>query len=29
MGAMIADVIKHYKRHPLDDGNPAYRLFQN
>ena len=29
VSALIADVIEHYKRCPLDDGNPAYRVFQN
>ena len=29
VSALIADVIEHYKKCPLDDGNPAYRLFQN
>ena len=27
--ALINDIVEHYKKCPLDDGNPAYRLFQN
>ena len=26
--ALINDIVEHYKKCPLDDGNPAYRLFR-
>ena len=29
VSAVIEDIIEHYQKCPLDDGNPAYRLFQN
>ena len=29
VSALLDDVIEHYKKCPLDDGNPAYRVFQN
>ena len=27
--AIVADVVKHYRESPLDDGNPAHRFFRN
>ena len=26
---LINDIVEHYKKCPIDDGNPAYRLFRN